>query len=188
MKVRVRSLARMVALTLAGFAFAALALQPASTAPPAAKAWGAGSTTAVDDFTSGSFTNLLSRNVNPPAAGGALVITGTVSLWEDCSIAGIAHLDVRLRVKNQNVWTGNAFEASPNVECTSILDLPYKNATVTVNAVVPVSGARATVRLQGREDGTGSYIIGRSLSILWVEAGTGPVPFSTSVARQGRQG
>jgi hypothetical protein len=191
MRGRIASLARMAGLVLAGTVIAGLMFQPASTAPPAARAWGAGSATFINDFDSATFTNLLSRTVNPPASGGALVITGTVSLEEDCSLPGIAHLDVRLRVDNHNIWAGESFEASPNVACPGpATEGPWATATATVHAVVPVSSAPQTVQLQGREDGGGSFITGRSLSILWVEAGTGPVPFPNDdpVTRQTQRG
>ncbi|HEX2032529.1 MAG TPA: hypothetical protein VHL78_14215 [Actinomycetota bacterium] len=137
------------------------------------RAAGAINTDDINDFTSPTFTTILSKNINAPS-GGFLAITGSVGVEDDCSFVGSNDLLGRLRVDGTPV-TNDPFAFETSTDC----DQGIFAGTISLDAVVKVSPGSHSVDVQAREVGSGSYIIGRSLNIVFIPTGSGvsiPVP------------
>lgn len=131
-----------------------------------------GSTTSnpVDDFTSSSFTSIASKTFSAPS-NGFVMITGSLSAEEDCTLAGMGNLLYRLSVDGTPVtslpW---AYELSYPVNCDSFQINIGDSGAAT--AVVPVSEGTHTISLDAEESGTGSFILGRSVTSVFVPTGS----------------
>jgi hypothetical protein len=134
---------------------------------------GAASTADIDNFTSATFTPILSKSIAAPR-GGFLMIVGSVGAEDDFSLAGTSSLLLRLRVDGTAVTSDQfAFELDADA------GTGVTGGTASLNAVVPVSRGTHTVYIEGQEFGSGSYIFGRTLSIAFFPKGSGigiPVP------------
>ena len=131
-------------------------------------AFGNASDTFIDDFTSGAFTPLLSTTFDAPTDG-VLHITGAVSAEDDGSLAGDARLLYRLRL-DATPLTSEIFAHE--------LDYPGSGAGASgaATGVVPVTAGSHTVHLDGQEIGTGSFITGREVSVIFLPTGSGFTP------------
>lgn len=141
------------------------------------KAWGQGSDNSIDDFTSGTFTPILQRGIAAPAAG-VLLITGSLSMEDDNSLGGTGRLSYRLRLDSTPVFDNNfAYELSSSSASGNAAD------SGAISVVVPVTKGAHMVFLDAMETGSGSFIIGRALSIVYFPLGTGmPIPKGPSAA------
>lgn len=142
-------------------------------------AYGDASSVDIDDFTSAAFTPLVSTSFTAPSDG-FLYITGSLSAEDDGTLGGIGRLLYRLRL-DANSLTGQAFAHELHYASSGAGD------SGAVTGVVPVTAGPHTVHLDGREIGTGSYIVGREISVLFVESGAGftpPAKISSRVAPQ----
>jgi hypothetical protein len=140
-------------------------------------AYGAASDDWIDDFATFPFTSILSDTVEAPIAG-LLHITASVSGEDDCSLAGAGWLQVDIAVDGQDVFSDDfAFEVEFG-DC-GINEPPFAQA-VAVNAVVEVAAGTHTVEVLAQEQGTGTFIIGRSITTLFVPFGEGvAIPVET---------
>jgi hypothetical protein len=187
MSTSARTVALVVVVALAAAGGTAMLMSPATAAGGTPKAWGAGSTKTLNDFTSTAFTSILSKKINASASG-AITIVANVSMEDDCSLSGLGGLAVRLRVDGKAIWKDAAAYQLTPVECPTVV-APQQDGTriitgpltdtpsTTLTATVPVTAGNHAVELQAAELGTGSFIMGRGLSILYSPAGGGPFPW-----------
>ena len=131
-------------------------------------AFGDADDTFINDFTAGAFTPLTSTSFTAPSDG-VLHITGTLSAEDDGSLAGDGRLLYRLRL-DATPLTSEVFAHE--------LDYPGSGAgdSGAATGVVPVTAGPHTVHLDGREFGTGSFITGREVSVIFVPTGSGFTP------------
>jgi hypothetical protein len=135
----------------------------------------------IDDFTSGAYTPVLSKTFVAPSSG-FLHITGSISAEDDCSLAGSGRLAYRLRLDATPV-TDSFFGFELDYEdCANIATEVFADSGAT-SAVVPVSAGVHTVHLDAREQASGSFIQGRSITAMFVPNGSGTViPAAPSVS------
>lgn len=184
MRKRWKTVSGAIALVMVGGLVAAAIIGPATAAGENAKAWGAGSAEAIDDFTSSSFQSILDKNINAPGDG-ALMITASVGLEDDCSFDGLGVLQARLRVDNKAVWkVPGAFEIVPADVCPGAARTQRRgfpgisiSGEGALTATIPITSGAHVVQVQAAEAGTGSFIEGRGLSIVFLPSGTGPYPW-----------
>lgn len=138
-------------------------------------AFGNGTSTAINDFTSGAFTPIVSKAFKAPK-NGVLYITGSVSAEDDISFAGNGHLLYRLSLDGTSL-TSNPFAHELDYAASGAAD------SGAVTSVVPVTKGSHSVALDARETGSGSFILGREVSVLYVPAGSGFTPPAKTVAR-----
>ncbi|WP_372736640.1 hypothetical protein [Nocardioides sp.] len=131
-------------------------------------AYGNAATAFVDNFTAVTFTPIVATTFTVPADG-VLHVTGSVSAEDDVSLAGLGVLGYRLRLD------GTGFSADPRLH-----ELAYAASgsadSGSVTGVVPVTAGTHTVSLDAVELGTGSFIWGREVSVIYVPTGSGFVP------------
>lgn len=186
-----KGIKQIMALGSVGLVSAALAIalvQPATGAAGDPKVWGVGTTKSIDDFTFGSFHTVLKKQVSTP--GGFLSIASMIGIEDDCSDNEPSQAQMRLRVDGKNVWKdAYAFEMSSDCDAT------IGSGVVGAPAVVQVGSGQHTVELQLREESgatNGLYVMGRSLSILFVADGAAtPIPWPSdpmTVAPSGQNG
>ncbi len=131
-------------------------------------AYGNASSTSINDFTTGVFTPIVSRAFTAPK-NGVLYITGSVSAEDDISFAGNGHLLYRLSLDGAGL-TSNVFAHELDYSASGTAD------SGAVTGVVPVTKGAHTVALDARDSGSGSFIIGREISVLFVPTGEGFTP------------
>jgi hypothetical protein len=122
----------------------------------------------IDDFLSADFTSIISTSITAPATG-FLFIVGTVSIEDDASFAGSGKINYRLRVDTTAVDSNTE---SNDLETDIDTAVIFGNSGAT-SAVVPISAGAHTIHLDAREFGTGSFIEGRSISVLFTPSGSG---------------
>ena len=131
-------------------------------------AFGNASDTFIDNFTSGAFTPLISTTFDAPTDG-VLHVTGAVSAEDDVTLGGTGQLAYRLRL-----------DATPLTSETRAHELGYAGtggaASGATTGVVPVTAGSHTVHLDGLELGTGSFIYGREVSVIFLPTGSGFTP------------
>jgi hypothetical protein len=135
----------------------------------------------IDDFTSSAYTPVLSKTFVAPSSG-FLHITGSISAEDDCSLAGSGRLAYRLRLDATPV-TDSFFGFELDYEdCANIATEVFSDSGAT-SAVVPVSTGVHTIHLDAREQDSGSFIQGRSITAVFVPNGSGTViPAAASVS------
>lgn len=137
------------------------------------RAEGAASSVDVDNFTSASFTSVLTKSITAPKSG-FLMIVGTLSAEDDASFVGNGDLFFKLAVDGVALTTDNFYHEIS----TSTANSPI-GASGAASAVVPVAAGAHTISILARESGTGSFILGRDISAVFAPDGTAsPVPFS----------
>jgi hypothetical protein len=119
-----------------------------------------------DDFTADSMTSVVSKTFTVPS-NGLLFITGSISAADDASLAGIGSLWFNLRLDGTAV-TGGSFPYNLEYGGES-----SSGNTGAASAVVPVTAGTHTVHLDARDDGAGSYIYQKDISVLYVRSGSG---------------
>lgn len=126
--------------------------------------------TKIDKFTTSSFTPIATAKINAPGQGW-LVINGAVSAKDDNTTAGDGKLQYRLAVNNTPLSTvPESFELF-------LSDATDGRENGSANGVFKVTGkGELKVHLQAQEvaPGTGSAILGRSLSVTFVPKGKLP--------------
>jgi hypothetical protein len=179
-----RSVAALIAAIVASGAIGSIIVGQATAAGENPKAWGAGA----DGYwgaSPGVEQQVLKKNLTTPGAG-ALMIVGTVTAEDDCSIGDIGVLVTRLQVDGIDVWSSDDFTAQ-STECLLAarqhrgIAFNFPSDTVTMTAVVPVDAGDHSVKILALEVGTGSYVTSRGLSIVFVPTGTGPFPWPQPV-------
>jgi hypothetical protein len=145
------------------------------------RADGTASSTDIDNFTTTTYTDVVSTTVNAPKAG-FLFITGTLSAEDDGSFAGRGDLFYRLALDATGL-TNDAFyhEISTN----GAAGVNIIGGSGAASAVVPVTAGSHAVSLQARESGTGSFILGKDISVIFVPNGSGSTPPFRSVSASG---
>ena len=185
MKSRVKTLTAAIGLVLAGGLVAAAVIGPATAAGENPKAWGAGTAEVIDNYTSQQYQSILEKTISAPGDG-ALTITAAVGIEDDCSIDGLGRIIVRLRVDNKPVWkVPDSFEIVPNTACAGperqvrrgLLGGPSIAGEGSLTATIPITSGSHSVQFQAAEVGSGTYIQGRGLSIVFLPSGTGPYPW-----------
>jgi hypothetical protein len=130
-----------------------------------------------DDFTATSMTSVISKTFTVPR-NGFLFINGSISAADDLSLAGNGQLWFSLRLD------GTAVSDDPFP-----YDLEYGGESGTgdtgaASAVVPVTAGTHTVHLDARDDGAGSFIYHKDISVLYVRSGSGvTIPARPTSAR-----
>jgi hypothetical protein len=173
------TLTAIVALALTATAAGVLIGSSATAAGETPKAWGAGTSAYINDFQSATWKAVLKRDITA-SGDGVLAITGTLSAEDDCSLGGQSWLAAAIALDANAVWDAPDFNIHPDIcniarQRISILDVD----SVAVTATIPVTAGDHTVKLMGQELGGGSYITSRGLTIVFLPAGTGPMPWPT---------
>lgn len=137
-------------------------------------AWGAQKTTSTNDFTSSSYTPIVTRTLVAPRAG-FLTVATTIYAEDDEDLVGFGELDYAIRVD------GKLYAASTLWYARADGDFAGENGAL--NAVIPVAKGAHTVQLVAREDGAGSYLYGGRVTALYTAAGatSGFAPFTRPV-------
>jgi hypothetical protein len=135
------------------------------------------SATSIDDFTSSTYTSIASKTFTAPS-NGFLFVVGSVSNQDDCGLAGSGWLEYRLRLDATAIQSGSGEEPYENDvgDCDDFFagdTAAIVSASGAASAVVPVTAGSHTVHLDAKERGTGSYINGRSISIMFSPTGSG---------------
>ena len=133
---------------------------------------GEASSNDVDNFTTTTYTNILSEPFTAPTAGFALITT-SVGAADDTSIAGDGALWSRIAIDG-TATTNDTFNNPTH-------DGPFVTGggTATNTAVVPVTAGAHTAHLQIRNSGTGSYVYSRQITVLFVPSGEATaIPYS----------
>ncbi len=124
-------------------------------------AWGGVNVATTNDFTSSSWTPVVSKSFITPR-NGFVTVTGTLYAEDDSSLADLGTLAYNLRVDGK------------------LLDVAYRSlsyassgdgATGTITLVVPVVKGGHTVQVVVREDGNGSFLYGGEVSAVYSPAG-----------------
>ena len=125
----------------------------------------------INDFTTATYTTVLSKSFTAPTGGFAL-ITGTVGGGDDLSLGGAGALYSRIAVDGTPT-TDDQFN-SPVLGIT-----PSVYGTGTNTVLVPVTAGAHEAHVQIREGGTGSYVFSRQITVLFIPNGEPtPVPYS----------
>ena len=180
-----RTFAALIAVALVSGAVGASLIGPATAAGENPKAWGNG----VQGYRSGTLTGtadqIQKKNITTPGDG-ALMIVASVTMEDDCEAGGVGVVAVQLRVDSTDVWTSGDFtaessqcfiKASREQRSERGIEINWPSDTVTVTAVVPITGGDHTVKVMAREVGNGSFVTSRGVSIVFVPTGTGPLPW-----------
>jgi hypothetical protein len=133
----------------------------------AVRADGANVDTSIDNFTSNSFTNIVSKTFTAPSAG-FIDVTGSLTTEDDETIAGDGFLLFRVTLDGNSISGSN--EAAHSIS-TSVANGVLSGSGSTTQ-VVPVSAGSHTVALQAKEIGSGDFIEGREVSVLFVPNGS----------------
>jgi hypothetical protein len=129
------------------------------------RADGAADSTAIDDFTSATYTDVISKTFTAPK-NGLIMIVGTLSTQDDASLGGAGVLSYRLALDGTGLSDSTFYHqlfATSNSQGDS----------GAASAVVSVTAGDHTVSLQALETGTGDFIRGRDLSIMFAPNGSG---------------
>jgi hypothetical protein len=135
-----------------------------------ARADGTASSTDIDNFVTTTYTNISSVSLTAPKAGFVFIV-GTLSSEDDNSFAGAGSLFYRLAVDGTGLSNDLFYHQIASDETTGIT-----GASGAASAVVAVAAGAHTVSLQARESGTGDFILGRDISVIFVPTGSGSTP------------
>jgi hypothetical protein len=133
----------------------------------AVRADGSNSTTPIDNFTSGSFTDIVSKTFTVPSAG-FIYLTGSLTTEDDLTIVGNGFLLFRLTLDGNSVSGSN--EGAHSISTSNENGVLSGSGSTT--QVVPVSAGSHTVALQAKEVSGGDFIEGREVSALFVPNGS----------------
>jgi len=136
----------------------------------------------IDDFTTPTYTSILSTDITVPK-NGFLMIVGSSSSGDDATLVGTGRLALRLRLDDTPAWEESAANLFNFISGQAAGDDEVEGLTATV----PVTKGAHTVHIDVREEAAGSYIYARSLSVLFVPKGTAP-PIPVAKALKGSQG
>lgn len=134
--------------------------------------------TKIDRFTSTTFTPIATAKLNAPGVGW-LYITGTLSAKDDSATAGDAKLQYRLAVNDTPLTT------TPESYELHLPDGVTARENGSVSGVIKTTAkGEFKVHLQAQEaaTGTGSTILGRNVSVMFVPKGKLPKPTKTTKA------
>ncbi len=126
--------------------------------------------TPIDKFTTTTFTPIATAKINAPGVGW-LYITGTVSAKDDSATAGDGKLQYRLAVNDTPLTTSaDSYELFLPDGLTA-----RENGSVT-GVIKTTAKGEFRVHLQAQEaaTGTGSTILGRNVSVMFVPKGKLP--------------
>lgn len=138
---------------------------------------GAASSDFIDNFTSATFEPIISTTITAPAAG-FLLIFGSVSAEDDLSLPGSSGLLGHISL-NGTSTTNEEYFAELAADNTNGI----RGASMSFNLVVPVEAGEHEVAIEVKENASGSFILGRSISVLYLANGSGvTVPFSSAGA------
>jgi hypothetical protein len=125
----------------------------------------------IQDFTASDPTSIASKTFSAPS-NGFVMITGSVSAEEDCSLSGKGNLFYGLSVDGTPVTAFPvAYELSYPVECATATEIDIGDSGAAT-AVVAVNAGTHTISLDAIEQGTGSFIFGRSVTSVFVPTGS----------------
>jgi hypothetical protein len=130
------------------------------------RADGFASSVDIDNFTSAAFTSIGDKSFNAPAAGFAYV-TASFSAEDDASFAGGGNMYYRLALDGTPV-TDDIFYHQ--LQTSSANGIVGESGSLT--DVIPVTAGAHTFSLSAREAGSGSFVLGRDISILFVPNGS----------------
>jgi len=123
----------------------------------------------IDNFTAGTWTDILTTQIEAPVEG-VLLVMGSVGVEDDSSLTGDALVGLRLTIDGVATHSddmGYTVELSgdPNAEPFSTI--------ASLNASVAVGQGQHTVAIQAREYGSGTFFHTRSVSALFSAFGGG---------------
>jgi hypothetical protein len=125
----------------------------------------------IQDFTAASFTSIASKTISAPS-NGFVMITGSVSAEEDCSLSGTGNLFYGLSVDGTPVTADpGPYELSYPVQCATGTEINVGDSGAAT-AVVAVNAGTHTISLNAFEQGAGSFIYGRSVTSIFVPTGS----------------
>ena len=131
-----------------------------------ARADGFASSVDIDNFTSAAFTSIGDKSFNAPAAGFAYV-TASFSAEDDASFAGGGNMFYRLALDGTPVTDDVFYHQLQTSAANGIV-----GESGSLTDVIPVTAGAHTFSLSAREAGSGSFILGRDISILFVPNGS----------------
>ena len=124
-------------------------------------AWGAATKAQTDNFTTTTWTPVVSKALATGRAG-YLTITGTLYAEDDFSLAGTGRLAYSLRIDGKVVDARKLLSfADPGAG---------DNGAATI--VVPVAAGGHTVQLVAKEQGSGTYLYGGEVSAVYTPTGS----------------
>ncbi|MEQ6902286.1 hypothetical protein [Nocardioides sp. YIM 152588] len=150
----------------------------AAAGPKTIKVFGAVKSNTINDFTEPAFVPLVTKRFR--TAKGYLAITGTVGTEDDASLAGAGKLRYQLKVDGKFVLSNGAGYEITHTDAGSAS--AWAGA---ITAVVPVKARFHKVQLMAREQGTGTFIYTRELSIVYTPQGSGKAIPARTVAPRG---
>lgn len=135
----------------------------------------------IEKFTNPAFTSIVQTKVNAPGVGW-LVVDGTLSATDDAATAGAGKLQYRLAVNDVPL------SSQPESYELYLPHGPTARENGAVNGVIKTTAkGKYVVALQAQEaaDGTGSTILGRSVSVTYVPKGK--LPKSAKTKKKGKE-
>lgn len=136
--------------------------------------------TPVAKFNTKTFTPIVQAKVNAPGVG-FLYITGTLTAKDDATTAGDGKLQYRLAVNDTPLTT------NPESYELYLPNGPDSRANGAVTGVIKTTAkGEFKVLLQAQEaaTGTGTDILGRSVSVMFVPKGKLPKPIPTKTTKK----
>jgi hypothetical protein len=145
----------------------ALGGSPASAFLPSGAVRADAAATSADlDVTSASFTNILSKTFTATSDGFVFAVATLTARQKSSPAVGI--LEYNLAADGNALTTDAGYHSVVTTDNTFL-------ASGAVSAVIPVSAGQHTIAIQAREQGGGTVIRGRDLSLLFTPNGSAPV-------------
>jgi hypothetical protein len=116
-----------------------------------------------------SFADVISQTITAPQAGFVFIVA-TISAEDDSDFANGGYLEYLLALDGTRLTNQDGYHQLATSGVT------VAGASGAVSAVVPVSAGSHTVSLQAKEIGTGSYVRGRDISVMFAPKGSGTTP------------
>lgn len=127
-----------------------------------------GTATSADiPLTGSTFTPILTKTLAAPT-GGYLFVIGTLSTIKTGNPAGVSVVEYGLTLDGAALTTDSGYHTYNGNEA-----MPYGSGAIS--AVVQVSAGTHTIALTARDQGTGSQVRGRDLSLVFTPSGSAPV-------------
>lgn len=134
----------------------------------------------IPKFNTKTFTSIVQTKVNAPGVG-FLYVTGTLSAKDDSTTAGDGKLQYRLAV-NDTPLTSDA--ASYELYLPHGPDSRQSGAVTGVIKTTAKGEYKVLLQAQEATTGTGTDILGRSVSVMFVPKGKLPKPIPTKTTKK----
>ena len=136
--------------------------------------WGAQSNTTTNDFTTNTYTPIVTKNLTAPRAG-FLTVAASLYAEDDEDLVGKGRLYYAVRIDGKDYAKGTLWYSGA--------DGDYTGENGSLNAVIPVAKGAHKVQLVVLVAGAGSYLYGGRITALYTAAGSssGFSPFTRPV-------